>query len=256
MLYILMMRDIMTDSIRSDCPECGGTNSYTENVCDGIKKWNCYRSSCNNRGAAWIGKCNDTKYADFHKAEQTDIGKIDLIRKNTRNIFNSYIGMEYLKQFEIMPFLNKTLGTDSMGCMWDGLRNRVIFMSGTTAVGRAIGDAKPKWFKYTKTIEPFMCAFRHRGLLIIVEDAISAAVIGGNVCDCLALLGTTFHNEYLTYIKKYDRILIALDADAYDKALLMQRKLDMLIPTSVMRLKNDLKYYSKEELCELKDKIL
>ena len=66
-----------------------------------------------------------------------------------------------------------------------------------------------------------------------------------------------FLDEYIPYIKKYSKAIIALDRDATTKSFDIANQIGYYIPTEVKILKDDLKYFKpdeiKEMLCKRKD---
>ena len=63
----------------------------------------------------------------------------------------------------------------------------------------------------------------------------------------MALLGTNLLNEHIKRLENYERVFIALDKDATDKALDMVRRLYFLVPTSLAVLQHDLKNMMDDE---------
>ena len=63
----------------------------------------------------------------------------------------------------------------------------------------------------------------------------------------LALLGTNLLQEHVRVLQEYERVYIALDKDATDKALDMVRRLYFLVLTSLAVLQHDLKNMMDDE---------
>ena len=66
------------------------------------------------------------------------------------------------------------------------------------------------------------------------------------VCG-LALLGTNLLTEHVEALKQYERVFVALDKDATDKAIAIVRALHSHVPTRLMVLHTDLKNMEKDE---------
>jgi hypothetical protein len=117
------------------------------------------------------------------------------------------------------------------------------------AVGRALGNFKPKWYMYSGSPFPFVCGESREGIL--VEDCPSACVIGAAGHSGVALLGTSIKPTYMKFLTdKYDSLVVALDRDATNKALDIAKELSYYIPTTVRILEKDLKHYTVEEAKE------
>ena len=61
-----MIRDLIDDMIlrdgetkRMDCPACGGKNTFTVTKNSGSVLWNCYKASCNIKGATGVAFSRD-----------------------------------------------------------------------------------------------------------------------------------------------------------------------------------------------------
>ena len=132
---------------------------------------------------------------------------------------------------------------------YDFQRHRVVYMVNdgkrmVDAVGRALNNVRPKWYRYGKSQVPFVCG--NHGTVFVVEDCASACAISNKVTG-MALLGTNLLNEHIKRLENYERVFIALDKDATDKALDMVRRLYFLVPTSLAVLQHDLKNMMDDE---------
>lgn len=90
-------------------------------------------------------------------------------------------------------------------------------------------------------------------LLYLVEDQFSAIRLAKYVNSC-ALLGTHLSDSLLLSIKKLrvEEVVIALDKDAYEKAIQMYKKLVPLVDrVCIVRLEKDIKDMTEEALKEL-----
>ena len=73
-----------------------------------------------------------------------------------------------------------------------------------------------------------------------MEDCASACSVFDNGTG-IALLGTNLLSQHIDVLKQYDRVFVALDKDATDKAIGMVRTLHTHVPTRLMVLRTDLK---------------
>jgi len=81
---------------------------------------------------------------------------------------------------------------------------------------------------------------------ILVEDCASACAVSESTVG-VALLGTNLLAEHVDILKQYDRVFVALDKDATDKAISMVRTLHSHVPTKLIVLKTDLKNMKRDE---------
>jgi DNA primase len=83
----------------------------------------------------------------------------------------------------------------------------------------------------------------HGKVAIVVEDCVSAAVVGNDVWCGVAVLGTSLSESHKRYLAQFSTAIIALDPDALPKTLRMAKELRGYVDdVRVLRLKDDLKY--------------
>ena len=88
-------------------------------------------------------------------------------------------------------------------------------------------------------------------MAVVVKDCTSACVVSHEVTG-IALLGTNLLTEHISYIKPYKKVIVALDRDATDKAIDIQRKLAIHVDKcNVMILERDLKYENKDTIKDM-----
>lgn len=117
---------------------------------------------------------------------------------------------------------------------------------------RSFDGAKPKSLSHT---EPDALAwYRNRGSdeLVVVEDQLSA-IVASKYVNAVALLGTNFNQARATEIRKakFGKVMLALDADAFDKAVSYVRKYRTYLPMNLLRIDKDIKDMNDEEVREL-----
>ena len=79
-----------------------------------------------------------------------------------------------------------------------------------------------------------------------MEDCASACSLS-LLCGGVALLGTNLLDSFIPTLRTYDRLVVALDKDATDKAIEMVRMLHPRVPTKLTVLHTDLKNMNKDE---------
>ena len=109
------------------------------------------------------------------------------------------------------------------------------------ATGRSVMKRLPKWKRYGKSGLPY--AYGSGKVAVVVEDCISAAVVGNDVWCGVAVLGTSLSDSHKRYLAQFSTAIIALDPDALPKTLMMAKELRGFVDdVRVLRLTDDLKY--------------
>ena len=117
--------------------------------------------------------------------------------------------------------------------------------------GRSLsGHRLPKWKRYGKSGLPY--AVGCGKVAVVVEDCVSAAVVGGKSFVGVALLGTSLQEAHKGYLSQFSTAIIALDPDALPKTLEMAKELRGHVnDVRVLRLTDDLKYRNPEDMEKL-----
>jgi hypothetical protein len=157
---------------------------------------------------------------------------------------------------EIMNFCELwELDCDKLNLHYDIKDKRVVFPikeNGIVvdAIGKATTHRLPKWKRYGKKNLPYY--FGCGNVAIVVEDCISAAVVGSGVFVGVAVLGTSLSESHRQYLSQFSTVIIALDPDAMPKTLAFAKELRGHVPdVKVLKLKDDLKYRNEEDLNNL-----
>ena len=212
---------------RVDCPMCHGTNTLSIAKQNGVVKYLCFKLSCGIKGTMDDLTLGDVK-------ERVSGGKqVSLDKWIVPEHF--VLGIANEECLSLIERYN-CLGAYKLGlfkCGFDPQENRlVIFIldelgSITGAIGRALHPRKgvPKTLNYA--IEtPFICNPGQENL-VLVEDCFSAiAVTRLQGYSGMSLMGTNLKASYIPSITKYNNVIIALDADAKNKALKIKNYLD------------------------------
>ena len=139
------------------------------------------------------------------------------------------------------------LDVDKLGLMYDVKESRVVFPvihdgKIVDATGRSLsGQRLPKWKRYGISGLPYTSGYGK--VAIVVEDCVSAAVVGYGNFVGVALLGTSLQESHKRYLAQFSTAVIALDPDALPKTLAMAKELRGHVnDVRVLRLKDDIKY--------------
>jgi len=231
-----------------DCPFCGGTKKFTISKRDGVTIWNCYRASCGSKGAVRSG---------FSHTEIKDklTGKRNAVIKRTRPLpevvsdpRNHPVAIDYICRTNCM----KAFESGLVRIRYNPADNRVMFFmnDGLGAVGRHLGDAKPKWMSYGDTSG--ILAVGNHSHAVVVEDAASAcAVAATGTLTGVALLGTNISPLQKQQLMRFSNLTIALDKDANTVGLKLMQRMRSLVPTTIVFLPNDLKNFGASMISEI-----
>ena len=120
------------------------------------------------------------------------------------------------------------------------------------AVGRSITNRLPKWKRYGKSDLPF--SYGYGKVAVVVEDCVSASVVGNEVYVGVAVLGTSLSESHKRYLSQFSTAIIALDPDALPKTLLFAKEIRDVVPNvKVLKLTDDLKYRKEEDFDKLNE---
>jgi hypothetical protein len=110
--------------------------------------------------------------------------------------------------FDVAEWAMELYGIDSeeVGIMYDVKEHRAVFPvvhEGKTvdATGRALGKRLPKWKRYGKSGLPYIHGCGK--VAVVVEDCISAAVVGNDVWCGVAVLGTSLSESHKKYLAQF-----------------------------------------------------
>jgi hypothetical protein len=147
------------------------------------------------------------------------------------------------------------IDADKLGLMYDVKEDRVVFPvvhdgKIVDATGRTLGKRIPKWKRYGNSGLPYSSGCGK--VAVVVEDCVSAAVVGYGSFVGVALLGTSLQDSHKRYLAQFSTAVIALDPDALPKTLQMARELrGHVSDVRVLRLVDDIKYRNPTDMEKL-----
>lgn len=240
---------------RVSCPECGGYKTFTVSRVDGRVLYNCYKASCGTKGGV-----KTRRSVDALKGR---------LRQDLWGVSGS--GNTYLPDFTLPPHITHNLERDAcleyiddmnvqdaiddgyVSVVYDFAEDRCVFLiyddNKTTigAVGRALRKGVlPKWKRYDKRKDLMFFCGKKRGTAVLVEDCASACTVYASGYTGVALLGTSLNEHHIHQLRVFDKVIVALDADASKKAIKMQKMLAPHVTSEVLFLTDDLKYFTPE----------
>ena len=233
------------DSKRMNCPSCNGYNTFTVTNSMGLLLYNCYKASCNVSGKSKIRITMEDIQKKMHKDQA------DKSIPNLGTELPEYI-VSHTDRTEVKQFAEKyDINLDKLDLQYDVKEHRVVFPirdngAIVDGVGKSLGKRLPKWKRYGNTGLPF--TFGCGKVAVVVEDCISASVIGGDVYVGVAVLGTSLSEEHKQYLSQFSTAIVALDPDALPKTLQFAKELrGHVANVIVLRLTDDLKYRNKTD---------
>ena len=223
------------ESKRMDCPECGRKNTFSISNINGTIKWNCFHAACDERGTGSL-KVTRRNAADILRNIEDRPKDVPFVKPRCWSRQISQKGLDYVHS------VNTSGRYDDV--YYDVRHKRLVYAihdnKGTLVdgAGRTLIGALPKWYRYGNYAGGFKIGISQT--VVVVEDIPSAISISEWVTG-YALLGTSLRREHIEELKKYSKVVVALDKDATDKALTMVCTLNRVVPTDILMLDKDLK---------------
>ena len=228
---------------RMNCPECGGFKTFTITNNMGRMLWNCYKASCSISGSKPVHLSVEDIKRTIRKEE----------KKSEVFTMPEYV-VPYSGHRSVTRFTAR-YGIDEWGLYYDVKDSRAVFpikKDGqiVDAVGRSLKNTLPKWKKYGNSGLPF--TYGCGKVAVVVEDCVSAVVVGSDVYVGVAVLGTSLSDIHKRYLSQFSSAIVALDPDALPKATEMCKDLRSVVDTvKVLRLTDDLKYKHPNDIEKL-----
>jgi hypothetical protein len=168
-----------------------------------------------------------------------------------------FIMPEYVVPYRGQPDVTRFMERyDLMGGLYHDVKdNRAVFpimQDGVVvdAVGRSLRNSLPKWKKYGNSGLPYTSGCGR--IAVVVEDCVSAVIVGSDVYVGVAVLGTSLSDIHKRYLAQFSSAIIALDPDALPKAMDFFKDLKSVIKdVRVLRLTDDLKYKHPNDIEKL-----
>ena len=231
---------------RMNCPNCGGYKTFTVTNNMGSLLWNCYKASCTVSGASRVQLSVDDIRAGFggyesFAEESFEMPSYVIPHRNKRTV------LKFCYEYGLEP--------DDIGVSYDVKEDRVVFPIShngklVDATGRALSKRLPKWKRYGKSGLPFSHGCGN--VAVVVEDCVSAAVVGYGSFVGVALLGTSLQDSHKGYLAQFSTAVIALDPDALTKSFSMAKELRGYVnDVKILKLNDDLKYRNPEDMEKL-----
>ncbi len=236
---------------RVDCPQCGGKKTLSISVDGGDLKWYCFRNSCDEKGLI-EGQKSPQELRLRTRVTQT--APTWQIPEHFASPFQTVECVKFLRRWDLLDALSAKL----YDAKYDPQRNRLVFLTqdGLGGTGRTLYPAgnslaQPKWLRYGDTDAVF-CMAKGSDTCIVTEDVLSC-IRCSEVSDALALQGTRLQTQHVVKLRRYKKVLFALDPDAKNTALAMTKVMIGHTDASVLYLRDDPKCLSKNEIMSMLD---
>jgi hypothetical protein len=237
------------DTVRGDCPDCGGKNTFTANKSGGAVLYNCYKLGCKISGVHTVGMTAADIQARMQEVEQDKPKPKVEIMELPEYVVRSGSGLD--------AFRDKWDLWDQ-GLMYDLKDRRAVFPIFINnvlidAVGRALAGAEPKWLRYTGKANYFIGGTGKT--VVVVEDVISAITVAKLGFTGMAILGTSLSVAHMEQLGNYSQVIVALDPDAAHKTLRFRQEIEAWtgVGTIALRLDDDIKYRVESDIEQLKE---
>ena len=229
---------------RMNCPNCKGYKTFTATNNMGSLVWNCYKVSCGVSGSTRVHLSVEDIKAGFAGSKEFAMDTFELPTYIVHNRDNLAMH-RWCSTWDI--------DADKLGLLYDVKESRVVFPvmhdgKIVDATGRSLSKHRlPKWKRYGKSGLPYTAGCGK--VAIVVEDCVSAAVVGYGNFVGVALLGTSLQESNIRYLAQFSTAVIALDPDALPKTLAMAKELRGHVnDVRVLRLIDDLKYRNPTDM--------
>jgi len=245
--YVNDLQLSVGESKRLTCPNCNGYKTFTATNNMGRLLWNCYKSTCKISGSTRVHLSVD----DIRDAITGDV--LDFDREEF--VMPEYVVSHNYRK-EVMDFCELwDLDCDKLNLHYDVKDKRVVFPVEhddyiVDAVRRSVTKLLPKWKRYGKSSLPFVHGCGN--VAVVVEDCVSASVVGSGVLVGVAVLGTSLAESHKKYLSRFSTAIIALDPDALPKTLSFAKELRGYVnEIKIIRLTDDLKYRNESDMEKL-----
>ena len=230
---------------RMNCPVCKGYKTFTATNNMGSLVWNCYKANCSVSGNKRVHLTSD----DIRNSLRPHVQ-----HQKSNFVMPEYV-VPYSGQREINRFTER-FGIDEWELHYDVKDNRAVFPivhNGiiVDAIGRSLRNSLPKWKKYGTSGLPF--SYGLGKVAVVVEDCVSACVVGGDEFVGVAVLGTSLSETHKKYLSQFSTVIVALDPDALPKTVAFSKELRGHVDNvKILRLTDDLKYSREIDIHNLK----
>ena len=231
---------------RMNCHVCKGDRKFsiTNDMINLV--WNCYKVSCTVSGGTRVPMTISDVQKRLNHASDTTEDKFEL---------PAYVVPHRNKRAVVKWCAEWGIHEDEHGLMYDVKEDRVVFPvvhdgKLVDATGRTLSKRIPKWKRYGKSGLPYTSGCGK--VAVVVEDCVSAAIVGYGSFVGVALLGTSLQDSHKRYLAQFSTAVIALDPDALVKSIQMVKELRGYVENvRLLKLEDDIKYRNPTDMEKL-----
>jgi ribosomal protein L37AE/L43A len=231
---------------RMNCPVCKGDRTFSITNDMGNLVWNCYKVSCTVSGGTRV----PLSISDVQK-------RLNPVTDTTEDTFElpAYVVPHRGKRAVVKWCAEWGINEDEHALMYDVKEDRVVFPvvhdgKLVDATGRTLSKRIPKWKRYGKSGLPYTSGCGK--VAVVVEDCVSAAIVGYGSFVGVALLGTSLQDSHKRYLAQFSTAVIALDPDALVKSIQMVKELRGYVENvRLLKLQDDIKYRNPTDMDKL-----
>ena len=236
-------------SLRLDCPVCQKKNTFSVRDTGYERMFNCFYANCDTKGRTGKRLTTNNAKSVLQQPKPTLQTKPDV----PFELPDTFVPLTRRQQaIDYVRSVNSYSAylANVVDIMYDIRQDRVVFLvkdgkNVVDAVGRSLTNRKPKWYRYGKSNSGFVLHYDDSNIFV-VEDCPSATSLY-NCVSSVALLGTNLLQSHIDVLKKYNKVVVALDKDATIKAVELSRKISQFVNCTVAFLTEDLKNLKDEE---------
>ncbi|MAI40387.1 MAG: hypothetical protein CMA09_03715 [Euryarchaeota archaeon] len=229
-----------------NCPVCKGDRTFSITNDMGNLVWNCYKVSCTVSGGTRV----PLSISDVQK-------RLNPVTDTTEDTFElpAYVVPHRNKRAVVKWCAEWGINEDEHALMYDVKEDRVVFPvvhdgKLVDATGRTLSKRIPKWKRYGKSGLPYTSGCGK--VAVVVEDCVSAAIVGYGSFVGVALLGTSLQDSHKRYLAQFSTAVIALDPDALVKSIQMVKELRGYVENvRLLKLQDDIKYRNPTDMDKL-----
>lgn len=231
---------------RMNCPVCKGDRTFSITNDMGNLVWNCYKVSCTVSGGTRVPMTISDVQKRLNHVSDTTEDKFEL---------PAYVVPHRNKRAVVKWCAEWGIHEDEHGLMYDVKEDRVVFPvvhdgKLVDATGRTLSKRIPKWKRYGKSGLPYTSGCGK--VAVVVEDCVSAAIVGYGSFVGVALLGTSLQDSHKRYLAQFSTAVIALDPDALVKSIQMVKELRGYVENvRLLKLEDDIKYRNPTDMEKL-----
>lgn len=237
---------------RFNCPFCGRVNSLSISEDGGHVKYKCFGATCNTRGIH-----HEKLSIENIKANRLVVpNSIPISNFVVPDYFVSALDRASCKDYLVNNHCLGAVVQDRIQVKYDPKQDRIVFLT-YDLLGNIVGANGrklnykadgPKWLVYGSYNYPFVAG--NKDVAIVVEDCASASSVS-HLLTGVALCGTNINTNHLSILRKYKKIMIALDQDAVRKACELEASIRFFASTSILLLNEDIKALDHKHLYEM-----